>query len=119
MAESPDPRTMLKAREQYAQERLRTLSIGLGSLESLKDVDNVCIYVTGSFGRLEASEHSDLDLFFVQPSDPGPALGRIDKTLLDADVIRTARQLRFPEFSRDGLFRDVHQVAEILSNLGG
>ena len=28
-----------------------------------------CVYVTGSFGRGEASEHSDLDLFIIGKSD--------------------------------------------------
>src|SRR5216110_2133687 len=99
MAESPDDaRAVLKAKEQYAQDRLRVLSNRLASVESLEGIENLCIYATGSFGRLEASEHSDLDLFFVQTANAGATLGRIDKTLLDADVIRAARELGFPEF---------------------
>ena len=34
-------------------------------------MQELCIYVTGSFGRLEASQYSDLDLFFIHPGNPG------------------------------------------------
>lgn len=86
----------------------------------MQGVQNLCIYATGSFGRLEASEHSDLDLFFVQTADEvSTAISRIDKTLVDADVIRLARQHGFPEFSRDGKFLEVHQLSAILDHLGG
>ena len=35
--------------------------------------DRACVYVTGSFGREEASSHSDLDLFIVgRTIDPLP-----------------------------------------------
>lgn len=111
---------ILSRREEYAKRRLDELSNALEKLSSATDVTNLCVYVTGSFGRLEASEYSDLDLFFVQTSDDPPAqIGRIDKTLLDADIIKLARELQFPEFSRDGQFLEVHQLESILKHLGG
>jgi len=115
-----DPQTLLNARESYSHRRLEELSLALNRMNSLQGVDNLCIYATGSFGRLEASEYSDLDLFFVQTSDEASTvIGRIDKTLVDADVIRLARDLGFPEFSRDGKFLEVHQLEAILDHLGG
>jgi hypothetical protein len=115
-----DSRTVLTAREAYSQKRLRDLSTALENLTSLQDIGNLCIYATGSFGRLEASEYSDLDLFFVQTADqPAAEIGKIDKTLVDADVIRLARDQGFPEFSRDGKFLEVHQLGAILDHLGG
>jgi len=115
-----DSETLLSSRESYSRARLDQLVLGLNQLRSLQGVGNICIYATGSFGRLEASEHSDLDLFFVQTSDEAAdPIGRIDKTLVDADVIRLAREQGFPEFSRDGEFLEVHQLGAILAHLGG
>src|SRR4051794_18233402 len=98
MAEADDSPAVLRAREEYARDRLVSLTAGLSALESLRDVKNLCVYATGSFGRLEASRHSDIDLFFVQTGDVGDAVTRIKKTLLDADIIRASRELDFPEF---------------------
>jgi predicted nucleotidyltransferase len=113
-------RETLKSRKVYSEGRLDALTSSLAKLESLEDVNNLCIYATGSYGRLEASEHSDLDLFFVQTSDNALiSVGRIESTLFDADVIRLTRSLGFPEFSRDGQFLEVHQLPAILEHLGG
>jgi hypothetical protein len=112
--------TFLSERESRSRKRLEELSLELDKLGSLQGMNNLCIYATGSFGRLEASAYSDLDLFFVQTSDDASnAIGRIAKTLVDADVIRLAQKMGFPEFSRDGQFLEVHQLAAILNHLGG
>jgi hypothetical protein len=109
----------LVQRATHARTRLAELSRELEKLDSLRDVADLCVYATGSFGRLDASKYSDLDLFFIQTSGGDARIGRLDKTLLDADVIRLARTLGFPEFSRDGVFLEVHQLESILQHLGG
>ncbi|MDY6994313.1 MAG: hypothetical protein SVR94_17145, partial [Pseudomonadota bacterium] len=43
---------------------------------------------------------------------------RVDKSLLDAAVIRISRDLGFPEFTRGGVYLDVHYVEDILRTLG-
>ena len=53
-----------------------------------------CVYATGSFGRGEASQHSDLDLFIAGKRDgkPGPdgkegsLLKRLDEICVKADL---------------------------------
>lgn len=84
-----------------------------------------CIYVTGSIGRGEATEHSDLDIFLLDlgdpkaaPSEPGRALGRIEQVLVKADVIRAAEQAGFQPFSGDGAWLSVHTADEMLALLG-
>src|SRR3989442_1261614 len=114
MADAQDAPGVLREREEYARDRLARLTTELSALDSLRDVKNLCVYATGSFGRLEASKHSDLDLFFVQTGDVGHAVTRIKKTLLDADIIRAVRDLGYPEFSGDGIFLEVHQLADVL-----
>jgi predicted nucleotidyltransferase len=77
---------------------------------------DLSIYVTGSYGRLEAGPQSDLDLFFV--SEKGPPR-RITQTLVDAGIIKIVRELGLPEFSNDGQYLEFHSLPEMLHQLGG
>ncbi|MGA2163022.1 MAG: hypothetical protein ABSH36_00965 [Solirubrobacteraceae bacterium] len=86
----------------------------------------LAIYVTGSFGRLEARfpKGSDLDLFFLYGPD-GPTeqahqirLPQLTWFELAGEIIRIARALDFEEFSRDGAFLQVHNVSHIGRQLG-
>jgi hypothetical protein len=92
-------------------------------LSPIVDDDPLAIYVTGSFGRLEARfpKGSDLDLFFLY----GPANGsdearpsRLTWFELAGELIRIARDLEFEEFSRDGAFLQAHNVWHIGKQLG-
>jgi hypothetical protein len=83
----------------------------------------LAIYVTGSFGRLEARfpRGSDLDLFFLYgPSDRSPKARPSQLTWFElaGELIRIARELDFEEFSRDGAFLQVHNVWHIGRQLG-
>jgi hypothetical protein len=76
--------------------------------------------VTGSYGRLEASEYSDLDLFFVHTGQSKrDGISRVEKALLDAGVIKIARKLNFPEFSKGGEYLEIHYLEDMLNALGG
>jgi predicted nucleotidyltransferase len=76
------------------------------------------IYATGSVGRLEASEYSDLDVFVISGALDQDPLGKLQGYELIADLIRTARQNEFPRFSRDGLFLTTHALTDILGEVG-
>jgi predicted nucleotidyltransferase len=81
--------------------------------------ENACVYMTGSFGRGEASQHSDLDLFIVgQGTLDAPALSRLNQILVKADLIEASRKLGFPDFSGDGEYLTHHRVEELLETLG-
>jgi predicted nucleotidyltransferase len=85
-----------------------------------KTAEKMCAYVTGSFGRGEASQYSDLDLFIVGLADENSSrlLSQIDETCLKADLIRTARKLSFPEFSGDGEYLVHYTDQELIESLG-
>lgn len=89
----------------------------IGGFSSLEENRGLCVYATGSFGRLEASIYSDLDLFLIHEERTDP-LSKIGARLLTADLIRATRELEFPEFSGDGEFLEVHPVDNILSQMG-
>lgn len=96
---------LLEQRREYVERRLSALVSHLDEAERLAG-DKACVYLTGSFGRGEASEHSDLDVFIVgRGTDERPALRRF----ADRDEHR-----RYAEQARE--FGD--QVFALLQALG-
>lgn len=78
-----------------------------------------CVYMTGSFGRGEASQHSDLDIFIAGKDEKGrPLLTRLDEILLKADLIEATRKLRIPDFSGDGEYLQHYSVDQLVKTLG-
>jgi len=99
--------------------------------ERLSDADLIargkaCVYATGSFGRCEASSHSDLDLFILGKNDGKPGaegkqgslLKRLDEICIKADLIEVTRELGIPEFSGDGRYLTHYSVHEFTRTLG-
>lgn len=97
-------------------------------LKEAEDVvkDRACVYVTGSFGREEASSHSDLDLFIVgRTTDPLPgqeqrnrALSRLNEICVKADLIDATRAMGIQEFSGDGEYLVQYTVDQLVKTLG-
>jgi Nucleotidyltransferase domain len=78
-----------------------------------------CVYTTGSFGRGEASQFSDLDLFIVGQSLNGKrSLGRLDEICIMADLVRATRKLKIPDFSGDGAYLAHYTIADLVNALG-
>ena len=76
--------------------------------------DAACVYATGSVGRGEASEHSDLDVFVVSTGE----LKRLDGIRLLAKLIDATGAVKFPPFSGDGEYLQIHKVSELIRLLG-
>lgn len=78
-----------------------------------------CVYATGSYGRAEASKHSDLDLFILGETEQEVrALKNLDEILVKAGIIEVTRELEFPEFSGDGRYFTHYTVKEMTEILG-
>ena len=56
---------LLEERKNFCESRLDNFRSKVEKMPQLSNFPNLCIYATGSYGRLEASKHSDLDLFFI------------------------------------------------------
>lgn len=118
MSELADRRSQTTARIAKLQERLR-------DAEALAE-GKACVYATGSFGRCEASQHSDLDLFIVGKKDGKPGLDDkqgsllkcLDEICIKADLIEATRNLNIPEFSGDGRYLSHFSVHEFTKTLG-
>jgi hypothetical protein len=80
---------------------------------------SLVVYVTGSVGRVEAGDHSDLDIFCVDvATDDAKRIGKLDSIQILSDLIKANQAGRFPPFSGDGRFLDVHNVEDVLPFLG-
>ncbi len=113
---------MIETRRAYSDQRFKELQAALVTAPKICD-SKACVYATGSFGRREASEHSDIDLFIVSLCDnPGKEqkgrLSKLDEILLKADLIRAARKLGFQEFSRDGDYLQHHSANSLIEATG-
>jgi predicted nucleotidyltransferase len=109
---------LIQARRRATGERLDALRGRLKVAEALV-AGKACVYVTGSFGRGEASTRSDLDLFIVRNPDAElPKLSNLDAILLKAQLIEAARESGLPEFDGDGKYLDEYDIHHLVGALG-
>ena len=116
---SPAHRRLLIERRLYSVTRLHDLQSSLSGRRHVSYFDNMTIFASGSYGRLEASNHSDIDLFFLL---------RAERTELDefhvpeirmlSDIISVGDNMHFPKFSNDGEFLKIIFLNEMLKDLG-
>lgn len=107
------------ARRAYSQHRLAELDSRLEPMRELLAGHRLCVYATGSYGRLEAWEESDIDLFFLE--DDADKTKRLPTTAfirLAAHLIVVTQDMGFPEFSGDGRYLEVQYVSEMEEVLG-
>ncbi len=109
---------LLERRRARTDERIKELRTELQEAEKLA-ADKACVYMTGSFGRGEASGYSDLDLFIAgKDKDGKPLLKGLDETLLKASLIKATRKLGIPDFSGDGEYLQHYSVHQLVKTLG-
>jgi len=105
-------------RKNYSIGKIEELKSKLTVAEKLVS-ERACVYMTGSFGRHEANEHSDVDLFIVSLSDNnGSKLSRLDDICIKADLICAIRAMKLPEFDSDGRYLVSHSNNKFIENLG-
>jgi predicted nucleotidyltransferase len=128
MGEIDQVRDWLARRREASDSKLQTLVARLDEAKKFAG-DNACVYVTGSFGRREASERSDLDLFIVGESreilnaetnekERLPRLRNLDGIRLKAKLIEAAEAAGLPEFDSDGEYLESYVVEDLVQTLG-
>jgi len=109
---------ILEARRNQTAKRFDRLKRSLQATEK-RIAQSACVYATGSFGRGEASRHSDLDLFIVGRSERDqPELSNLEAICVKADLIRTTQNMGFPEFSGDGEYLKHYTHRDLIDSLG-
>jgi hypothetical protein len=109
-------------RREFSEAKLSALRKSLDEAEKIAN-NKACVYLTGSFGRAEGCQHSDLDIFVVGRVEESAgtnkrALSNIDEILLKAELIDAVRAHAFPEFSGDGEYLEHHSIHELVKSLG-
>lgn len=108
----------LERRRAETASRLSDLRSRLDGADALTR-GRACVYLTGSFGRLEASPHSDLDLFIMGRVDGGDrALSRLDEICIKASLIEAVREMGIVDFSGDGEYLVHYTVNDLVGTLG-
>ncbi|MEX0306086.1 MAG: nucleotidyltransferase domain-containing protein [Ruegeria sp.] len=102
-----------------SESKINTLIQEFRKHEEISAIPNLSIFVAGSYARNEASEHSDIDLFFVLDGK----LEDIDepniKTLrLFSKIVEIADKLELPKFSNDGQYLQIIEKPMILNEMG-
>jgi hypothetical protein len=109
----------LFSRRDLSARRLETVR-GAAAANNLDgDYPSVVVYATGSLGRGEAGAHSDLDIFCVDVAEgAAQRIGKLDSIKLFSSLISVNEAGRFPAFSGDGRFLNVHPMDDLLGFLG-
>lgn len=109
---------VLDVRRKQTTERLDELKGHLPETEAYCS-GKACIYATGSYGRGESSQFSDLDLFIVGKESEGKrALGKLDEICMKADLIEATREMKIQEFSGEGQYLVHYSQRELIDALG-
>ena len=107
---------LFKDRLEHSEARLRRLTDGLADAAALRDYAGLTVFAAGSYGRGEASEHSDIDLFLLHNEQTGVAA---DPNLRGIRVLSAIIRLLeegdgFPLPSNDGQFFKIIKVRTYL-----
>lgn len=105
------------ARETYSKERLADLAHGLSDMAELLAQAKLCVYATGSYGRLEAWEESDIDLFFLY--EDTICFSYLTFLRVAGRLVEKTAEMEFPPFSGNGKYLeslDVTQMEQILGS---
>ena len=109
----------MATRREYSLDRLATLGERLGPVRPLLAGQPICVYATGSYGRLEGWSGSDVDLFFLYDGDDdADRFPWITFTRLAACLVDATEATGFPPFSGDGRCLEVLYVREMERVLG-
>ena len=110
---------LMASRREYSLDRLRTLGERIDPVRPLLAGKPICVYATGSYGRLEGWEESDVDLFFLYDGDKNTApFPWTTFAQLASCLITATEQMGFPPFSGDGKYLEVLYVRDMEDVLG-
>lgn len=112
-------RRVAEPNREYSLQRLEELRNRLREVDALLAGHPLCVYATGSYGRLEAWAGSDIDLFFLYDgSEEHAPFPWTTFVRLSAHLIAVTEQMGFPPFSGDGRYLEIQYVRKMEQVLG-
>lgn len=109
-----------KVKRANSEHKVSQLAKFISESAEIKFFPGLSIFVAGSYARNEASEHSDIDLFFVLDGDSTNLESpRIRSIQLFSRIVTIGNDLGFPKFSNDGQYLQILELPKIIHELGG
>lgn len=114
---TPHQPEILETRKAYSINRLDELTKKLAKSDETKAYPGLTIIAAGSLARHEASQFSDIDMFFFTSNDDidDP---RTKELRLFGKMIEIIEELKFPKFSRDCRYLSIISTKDMFANLG-
>lgn len=109
---------LFAARKDKAETVLAELQTRVEKATSGVSLKGLSIFTVGSYGRLEASGHSDIDLFFIYEKESPKETRRTNELKLFGRLIDIVEGMGFPDLSNDAQYLESHVIEEVLENLG-
>lgn len=111
---------LVQQRSKYSLDRLTQFREGIASFATPTQLDGLTIFAAGSFARLEASEYSDIDLWFTyHKSGRGIETRKSGEKEMFRQIVELAASMGFPAFSGGGRYLQTHNTDDIVQFLGG
>ena len=110
-------------RRAFTKKKIFELDEAILGVHHLID-EKACIYATGSYGRLEATEHSDLDAFILGSTSERKDgtivrnLSRLNEICVKASLIESLRKLNIADFDGDGAYLQHYTVDQLCEKAG-
>lgn len=76
------------------------------------ECEDICIFACGSMGRMEMTDNSDLDLFFIENSNR--TMSDLDKYLFFGDLYKINKNQKYKEPSKGGEYWKFTKKADLL-----
>jgi predicted nucleotidyltransferase len=111
--------TLIQNRQDYSRIRLEVLRKRISEIRELEHFPEITIYCAGSYARLEASEYSDIDLFFLYSATPNDIEEpKTSQIRFFSKLIEIVEDMRFPKLSNDGEYLTLTHTSDLLNDLG-
>ena len=111
-----------ESRRDQSARRLEEFAHNLSAIPSVKEWKNLTVYAAGSHARGDASEHSDVDLWFLEDDCSSETAGTRRRNISTIQVMSAVIDLMnshgFPQPSNDGEYLTVLSLKEVLTHLG-
>lgn len=106
-------------RKSYSLERILELNKLLVRAQEIS-AGKACVFASGSFGRLEASAHSDLDPCIVSLCNRGKRskLSLLSEITLKAEIISAIKEFGLPEIDGDGKYIGQFTSRRLVEEIG-
>jgi hypothetical protein len=105
--------------QEFSDKKLSELTYSISRIDELGKYQDLCILVTGAYGRREADSYSGIDLLYIKAGKQGVAdLPKLSKTIIDAEIIKILDLLGFPPFSNKDKFLTIHYLENLIDDMG-